>query len=136
MIIFDDAVKGNIKEHNPNWSQIPDCPYKILIIWGSESGKTNSLFNLINQNQICFYAKDPYQAKYQFLIIKTEKTSVKDFNDSKVFITYLNNIVYIYKDIQDYNPNTKQKMLIVFDDMVADILTNKKTYSKNNWIAY
>ena len=49
MIIFDDVTKENIKEHNPNWPQIPDHPYKILIIGGFGSGKTYSLFNLINQ---------------------------------------------------------------------------------------
>ena len=48
MINFDDVVKENIKEHNLNWPQIPDHPYRILIIRGSGSGKTNSLFNLIN----------------------------------------------------------------------------------------
>ena len=46
---FDDATKGNIKEHNPNWSQISDHSYKILIIGGSAYGKTSSLFNLISQ---------------------------------------------------------------------------------------
>ena len=49
MINFDDVTKENIKEHNPNWPQIPDHPYRILIIGGSGSGKTNSLFNLINE---------------------------------------------------------------------------------------
>ena len=49
MINFDNAVKENIKEHNPNWPQIPNHPYRILIIVGSRSGKPNSLFNLINQ---------------------------------------------------------------------------------------
>ena len=48
MINFDDVTKENIKEHNPNWSQIPDHPYRILICGGSGSGKTNSLINLIN----------------------------------------------------------------------------------------
>ena len=52
MINFDDVTKENIKEHNPNWPQIPDHPYRILIIGGSGSGKTNSLLNLINSNQV------------------------------------------------------------------------------------
>ena len=74
MIIFDDAIKENIKEHNPNWPEIPDHPYRILIVGGSGSGKTNALLNLINQepdiDKIFIYAKDPYEAKYQFLINK------------------------------------------------------------------
>ena len=49
MINIDDVTKENIKQHNPNWSQIPDHLYIILIIRGSGSGKSNSLFNLINQ---------------------------------------------------------------------------------------
>ena len=48
MINFDDVTKANIKEHNPNWPQILDHPYIVLIIGGSGSGKTNSLFNLIS----------------------------------------------------------------------------------------
>ena len=48
MITFDDITGENIKEQNPNWSQIPDHPYRILIIGDSESAKTNALFNLIN----------------------------------------------------------------------------------------
>ena len=72
MINFDDVIKENIKEHNPNWSQILDHPYRILIIGGSGSGKANSLFNLINQqtdiDKIYSYAKNPQEAKYQFLI--------------------------------------------------------------------
>ena len=49
MINFDYVIKENIKEHNPNWPQIPDYPCKILIIGGSGSEKANSLFNLISQ---------------------------------------------------------------------------------------
>ena len=78
MINFDDVVKEEIKEHNLNWSQIPDHPYRILIFGGSGFGKTNSLFNLINQqpdiDKIYLYAKDPYEAKYQYLINKPEST--------------------------------------------------------------
>ena len=70
--------KENIEEHNPNWPKIPDHPYRILIIRGSGSGKTNSLFNLRSQqpdiDKIYLYVKDPYEAKYQFLINKREST--------------------------------------------------------------
>ena len=67
-----------MKEHNPNWSQIPDHPYRILIIGDSRSRKTNSLFNQINHqpdiDKIYLYAKDPSEAKYEFLINKREST--------------------------------------------------------------
>ena len=116
MINFDDVVKENIKEHNPNWLQIPNHSYRVLIVGGSESEKTNSLSNLINQqpeiDKISF--KDPYEAKYQFLINKRESTGLKNFNDSKAFIEYLNDMVGIYKNIDEYNPNKKCKVLIVF----------------------
>ena len=76
MIDFIDVTKENIKEHNPNWPQIPDHPYRILIIRGAGSGKTNSLFNLINWrpdiDKIYLYVKDPYEVKYQFLINKRQ----------------------------------------------------------------
>ena len=95
----------NIKEHNPNWSQIPDHPYRILITRGSGSGKTKSQFNLISQqpdiDKIYSYAKDPYKAKYQFLINKRESTGSKHLNDSKAFIEYSNNIDDVYKNNEE-----------------------------------
>ena len=95
MINFDDVVKENIKEHNPNCSKIPDNPYRILIIGGSWSG-TNSLFNPINHqsdiDKIYLYAKDPYEAKYEFLIEKHKDVGIKHFNDLKAFIEYSNKI--------------------------------------------
>ena len=73
------------------------------------------------------YAKDPYEAKYQFLINKQESTGLKHFNDSKAFIEYSNDMNDIYKNIEEYNPNKKRKILIVFDDMIPDKkLSNKK----------
>ena len=63
MINSDDVIKEKIKEHNANCPQSPDHPYRILIIWGSRSGKTNALLNLINHgpdtDKIYLYANDP-----------------------------------------------------------------------------
>ena len=78
MINFDNYENKNKTEHNLKWQYIPDHPYRILIIGGSGSGKTNALLNLINNqpdiDKIYLYAKDPYEAKYQFLINKRGST--------------------------------------------------------------
>ena len=117
------------KEHNPNCPQIPDCPYIILTIGNSWSGKINLFFDLINEepdiNKIYLPAKSPYEEKYRFLIDKRENTGLEHFNDSKAFIEYSNDMDEIYKNIEEYNPNKKRKKLIVFDDMIADMLSNK-----------
>ena len=72
------------------------------------------------------YAKDPYEAKYQLLVNKRETTGIKYLVGSKAFIEYSNDMDDFYKNIQEYNPNQKSKILIVFDDIIADMLSNKK----------
>ena len=130
MFNFDYITKKDIKEHNPKWPEIPDHPYRILIIGGSGSGKRDALLNLINNesdiDKIYLYVKDPCEAKYQLLINKRESKDLKYLNDSKAFIEYSNDMDDSYKNIEDYNPNKKRKILIVFDDMIADMLSNKK----------
>ena len=131
MIKSEDVTKEETKEHNQNWPQYLDHPYKILIIGGFGSGKTNSLFNVIihqlDIDRIYLYAKEAkYEAKYQFLINKRESTRLKHLNDSKAFIEYSNDMDDIYKNIEEYNPNKKGKILIVFDDMIADMFSNEK----------
>ena len=97
--------KEGIKEHNSNWLEIPDHPYKILIAGGSGSGKTNALLNLTNHqsdiDKIYLYPKDPYEAKCQLLINKRESTGFNCFNDSYVFIKYSNDMddIKILKNI-------------------------------------
>ena len=84
--------KENIKEYNPNWLQILDHLYRILIIGTSRSRKTNSLFNLVshqpNIDKIYLYTKDPYEAKYQLLVNKRESTGLKHLNYFKAFMEY------------------------------------------------
>ena len=75
--------------------------------------------------KIYLHAKDSYGAKYQMLINKRESTGLKYLNDPKVFIKYSNDMDDIYKNIEEYNPIKKRKILIVFDDMFADMLSNK-----------
>ena len=66
------------------------------------------------------------KAKYQFLINKRKSTGLKHFNDPKAFIEYLNNMQGVFKNIEEYNTDKELKILIVFDDMIADIINNKK----------
>ena len=131
MINFDDYVNENKTEHNKNWPYIPDHPYRILITGGS--GKTNLLLNLIeNQpdiDKIYLYAKDPYEAKYQYLINKREGVCINHFNDPKAFIEHSNDICDVYKNIDEYNIDKECKILIVFDYMIADMINNKKLNS-------
>ena len=75
------------------------------------------------------YAKDPYEAKYQYLSNKRENAEINRFNDPKAFIEYSNDMHDVSKNIDDYNPDKKNKTLIVFDDMVDDMIHNKKLNS-------
>ena len=133
MINFGEYTNENRIKHNPNWPYIPDHPYRILIIGGSGSGKTNALLNLINNqpdiDKIYLYAKDPYEAKYQYLINKRERVGINRLNDPKAFIEYFNNMHKVYKNIDKYNPDKENKVLIVFDDMIADVINNKELNS-------
>ena len=111
MINFYEVTKEHIKKHNPNWPQSTDHPYRLLIIGGFGSGKTILLFNLINQqpdiHKIYLYAKDPSEAKYQFLINKWESTGLKHLNDCKAFTEYSNDTDGIYKNVEEFNSNKK-----------------------------
>ena len=133
MINFDDYANENKTEHNLKWPYIPDHPYRILTIGDSGSGKTNALLNLINNqpviDKIYLYAKDPYDDKCQFLINKRESTRLKHFNDPKAFIEYSNDMQDVQKNIDKYDADKERKILIVFDDMIADMINNKKLNS-------
>ena len=112
MINFDNYTNENKTERNSNWPYIPDHPYRILIIGGSGSGKSNALLNLINNqpdiNKIYLYAKDPYEAKYQCLINIREKAGLNHYDDPKAFMDYSNNMQDVYQNIEEHNPGKKQ----------------------------
>ena len=107
MINFDNYTNENKIEHNTKWPYISDHPYRILIVGGSGSGKTNPLLNLVNNqpdiDKIYLYAKDP-----------------------RAFMEYSNDMQDVHKNIEDYNSGKKRKILIVFDDMIAGMINNKK----------
>ena len=104
-----------------------------MIIGGSGSGKTNSLLNLINEQndieKIYLYARDLNEPKYKILIKNRKDAGIKYLNDPNAFIESSNTMDDVYENIHDYNSNRKIKILIVFDDMIADIMTNKKFQS-------
>ena len=117
-------------KNNKKWPFLPVHPYRILIIGGSGSGKTYALLNLINQqddiDKIYLYAKDLSEAKYEFLTEKREDAGIKHLNDPNAFIECSNIMDDVKEDIDEYNPTTRRKILIVLDDMIGDIMTNKK----------
>ena len=75
------------------------------------------------------YAKDLSEPKYEYLIRNRENTGIKHLNDSKAFNECSNTMNEVYENIDNYNPKRKRKILIAFDDMITDIMTNKKFQS-------
>ena len=97
------------------------------------------MLNLINKqkdiDKIYLYAKDLSKPKYEYLIRNREITGVKHLNDSKAFIECSNTMNDVYENIDNYNLNKRRKILIVFDDMIVDIMANKKFQSIiNNYL--
>ena len=129
MINLDSITNGNNKEHNEKWPYIPDHPYRILIIGGSGSGETSTLLDLVKEQdaiaKIYLYAKDLSKPKYEFLIKKRKNAGIKHLNDPDAFIECSNTMDNDYESIDDYNPSRKRKISIVFDDMIADIMSKK-----------
>ena len=103
MVNLDNYTNENKTEHNLKWPYIPDHSYRIWIIGGLGSGKANALLNLINNqpdiDEIYLYAKNSYEAKYQFSINKRESTGLKHLNDSEAFIENSNDMQDVYQNI-------------------------------------
>ena len=120
-----DEIVGN-KQKQDNW------PFRMLIIGPSGSGKTSLLINITQKlndtdsiDKIYLYAKDLSEPKYEYLINKREQAGNKYFNDSNAFIEYSNDMNDVSTNSNDYNKQRKRKVLIIFDDMIADIMNNK-----------
>ena len=81
MINLDSIANENNKKHNEKWPCIPDHSYRIMIIGGSRSGKTNTLLNLTNEqhniDKIYFYARDLNEPKYKIWIKKRKDAGIK-----------------------------------------------------------
>ena len=88
------------------------------------------MLNLVIQqddfNKIYLYAKDLTEPNYEFLIKRCEDAGIKHLNDQKAIIECSNTMDDVYENIDEYNPTRKRKVLIVFDDVIADIVRNKK----------
>ena len=125
MLNLDNIVsnKNTSSLENNNW------PFRMLIIGPSGSGKTNTLLHLINDlhpiDKICLYAKDIHEPKYEHLINKREQVGIKNLNDPHAFIEYSDDMNDVLDDINNYNKDNDKKVLIVFDDLIADIEYNK-----------
>ena len=123
MLNLDNIVSNKNENKDNNW------PFRMLIIGPSESGKTNILLHLINNlhpiDKIYLYAKDLSEPKYEYLINKREQAGIKSLNDPHAFIEYSNDMDDVLDDNNNYNKNRDIKVLIVFDDMIADIEYNK-----------
>ena len=102
-----------------------------MIIGPSGSGKTNYLLNSIQKDnnvvdKIYLYAKDSEEPKYQFLIEEREKARLKTLKHPNALIEYSNSMDDIYENIEDYNKKRKRKVLIVFDDTISHVMSDKK----------
>ena len=72
-------------------------------------------------DKIYLYARDLSETKYEYLIKNRE-----DLNNPNTFSECSNTMDDVYGNINDYNPIRKRKKIIVFDDIIADIMTNQK----------
>ena len=122
MLKLDNIVTNKKKSSSKN----DDWPFRMLIIGPSGSGKTNTLDKFHPIDKIYLYAKDANEEKYQYLINKTEQAGIKNLNDPHAFIEYSSDMNDVLEDINNYNKKRNKKVLITFDDMIADIMRSEK----------
>ena len=126
MLNLDYIVCNKKKSSSENY----DSPFRMLIIGPSGSGKTNTLLHLIDKfhpiDKIYLYVKDTDEDKYQHLVNKREQAGIKNLNAPDAFIEYSNDVNDVLEDIDNYNKKRDKKLLIIFDDMIADIMRSEK----------
>ena len=126
MLNLDNIVSNKKKSYSEN----DDWPFRMLIIGPSDSGKTNTLLHLIDKfhpiDKIYLYTEDTDEEKYQYLINKREQAGIKNLNDPHAFIEYSSDMNDVLEDINNYNINRNKKVLIIFDELIADIKRSEK----------
>ena len=136
MLNLDNIVSNK----NMSSSEDNNWPFRMLIIGLAGSSKTNTLLHLINDlhpiDKIYLYAKDINEPKYEYLINKREQAGIKNLNDPHAFIEYSDDMNDVFHGINNYNKNRDKKVLIVFDDMIADVEYNKNFKRINKELFY
>ena len=126
MLNLDNIVSNKKKSSSEN----DDWPFRMLIIGPSGSGKMNTLLHLIDKfhpiDKIYLYTKDTDEEKYQYLINKREQAGIKNLNDPHTFKEYSSGMNDVIENINNYNKKKDKKVLIIFDDMIADIMRSEK----------
>ena len=126
MLNLDHIVSNKNKSSSENYN----WPFRMLIIGPPGFGKTNTLLHLTDKfhpiDKIYLYAKDTDEPKYQYLINKRKQARIKNLNDPNAFIEHSNDMNDALENINNYNKNRDKKMLIIFDDMIADIMRSEK----------
>ena len=127
MLNLDKIVTKNNENKDKNW------PFRMLIIGPSGSGKTNALLHLIQNlndtnpiDKIFLYAKDLSEPKYEFLINNRVDAGIKNLSNPNAFTEYSNTMDDVFINIDNFNTKRKKRVFLIFDDMMADIMGDKK----------
>ena len=107
-------------QNNNNWRL---STRKTEGITHSENHKDDNDYDIIDKSYL--NKKDPNKAKYQYIFGKHEKNGLEHYKHAKTYIEFLNNIKGVYKNIHKYNSDKTQKILIVLDAMITDMISNK-----------
>lgn len=133
-INYDDYYKTSIKPHNSDWPYTPDLLFRTIIVGGSGTGKTNMLFNLIRRlmanndtfiDKVYLYVKDPEEPKYKHFIKNRKEIGESETGDPNMFVEVSSSLDDVHNDINQYNPDRLSNVLIVFDDMICEVIPPK-----------
>ena len=117
MINLDNITNASNKERNKKWPYIPDHQYRMLIIGGCRSGKTNTLLNFIKEqdviDKIYLYAKDISEPEYELMNKKRKDAGTKYLNDPNAFIECSNAMDDVYENIANCNLRRKTKLFLM-----------------------